>query len=473
MKRIGYTNLSLRKTLPLLLFLMLPMVVLSGCALTIKEYRVRADHNYRQGRYDEAIRDANAVIRQNPTDASSWKILGMSYINKGEFGRAVGALKKATELKTTRTEADKALLDACTGHELFRQGNIAGAAEKFKSAEPFLDRLLDRERGVKTFYAYLYKTYGNVLEKTGKTETALKIYRKASRLGAPATAETIKRIETLVKIQDTIKKARTAEQNRELRKALEHYKTAFAVASRAWFDTREIQEETIKLVLRLDPPPAAPKEVERYVSRGLSAIKMAQSKVDYKNAIAEFQKALALAPWLSTIYYNMGLVQEQAELYEDAIRSFKFYLLAAPQAKDRKEIESKIYELEYKAERAKEVTARDGRFCKYVNGVVKDTNTGLMWAAKDNGDDITWHDAKTYCENYRGGGYTDWRMPTQDELAGLYDKDKSYRCDGGYDVHLTELINITACCSWASETRGSQVALFVFSSGNRFWNFPK
>jgi len=45
-----------------------------------------------------------------------------------------------------------------------------------------------------------------------------------------------------------------------------------------------------------------------------------------------------------------------------------------------------------------------------------------MWAAKDSGSDINWANAKSYCKNYRGGGYTDWRMPTQDELASLYDR---------------------------------------------------
>jgi hypothetical protein len=48
-----------------------------------------------------------------------------------------------------------------------------------------------------------------------------------------------------------------------------------------------------------------------------------------------------------------------------------------------------------------------------------------MWAAKDNGSDINWENAKSHCENYRGGGYKDWRMPTQDELAGLYDANKT------------------------------------------------
>ena len=114
-------------------------------------------------------------------------------------------------------------------------------------------------------------------------------------------------------------------------------------------------------------------------------------------------------------------------------------------------------------------TGRDGRFIAYDNGTVLDTRTNLMWAARDNGSDITWASAKSYCEKYRGGGYTDWRMPTQDELAGLYDTAKSYKSYYGYDVHLTELIRLTCTVFWASETRGPDAANFYFYSGTRNW----
>jgi hypothetical protein len=115
---------------------------------------------------------------------------------------------------------------------------------------------------------------------------------------------------------------------------------------------------------------------------------------------------------------------------------------------------------------------RDGRFIAYDNGTVLDTKTNLTWAAKDNGSDINWYDAKKYCEDYRGGGYTDWRMPTQDELAGLYDVRKSRpgACSRGYYIHVaTELIDITCFGFWASETRRSTAALFVFLNGTRTW----
>ena len=95
-----------------------------------------------------------------------------------------------------------------------------------------------------------------------------------------------------------------------------------------------------------------------------------------------------------------------------------------------------------------------------------------MWAAKDNGSNINWANAKSYCENYRGGGYTDWRTPTQDELAGLYDASKSQQaeCNSSYQNHVaTNLIHLTCFCPWASETRGSDAAFFDFINGGRHW----
>ncbi len=115
-------------------------------------------------------------------------------------------------------------------------------------------------------------------------------------------------------------------------------------------------------------------------------------------------------------------------------------------------------------------TSRDGRFIAYNNGTVLDTQTNLMWAAKDNGSSINWASAKSYCENYQGGGYTDWRMPTQDEVAGLYDKTKSYKTACGTDAHLTGLIHLSCFDSWAYETKGNGAAYFAFSNGGKFWN---
>ena len=93
------------------------------------------------------------------------------------------------------------------------------------------------------------------------------------------------------------------------------------------------------------------------------------------------------------------------------------------------------------------------RFIANADGTVLDRGTGLMWAARDNGSDINWANAKTYCENYRGGGYTDWRMPMQDELAELH-ASRVYK----------DKIKLTSWM-WASETRDSDAAIFSLNYG--------
>ena len=117
-------------------------------------------------------------------------------------------------------------------------------------------------------------------------------------------------------------------------------------------------------------------------------------------------------------------------------------------------------------------TTRDDRFIAYDNGTVLDTKTKLMWAARDNGSNINWQGAKFYCENYRGGDYKDWRMPTLDELEGLYDESKSRpaTCSGGNSIHIaTDLIDITCFYSWTSETSPTtaESAIFDFGPGIR------
>ena len=50
-----------------------------------------------------------------------------------------------------------------------------------------------------------------------------------------------------------------------------------------------------------------------------------------------------------------------------------------------------------------------------------DPATRLIWAARDNSKDITWGKAIRYCSDLRLAGYSDWRLPTVDELSGIYD----------------------------------------------------
>jgi len=122
---------------------------------------------------------------------------------------------------------------------------------------------------------------------------------------------------------------------------------------------------------------------------------------------------------------------------------------------------------------------RDNRFIAYDNETVLDTTTNLLWTAKDNGRDINWEDAKSYCANYRGGGYTDWRLPTMNELAALYDNSKGYLLNrkdlnqNYYKVKLTELIRLSDFCVWSGEMRSyNYIFFFLFDRGEKGWANP-
>jgi outer membrane protein OmpA-like peptidoglycan-associated protein len=107
----------------------------------------------------------------------------------------------------------------------------------------------------------------------------------------------------------------------------------------------------------------------------------------------------------------------------------------------------------------------DGRYIAYDDGTVWDTMTDLLWAARDNGGNIKWEDAKLYCESYSEGGYDKWRMPTREELKGLYDRS----IFGNNGFHLTKLITLTGSFPWASEVQGSEAVVVGFGNDRDIW----
>ncbi|HUQ99186.1 MAG TPA: hypothetical protein VM166_07005 [Gemmatimonadaceae bacterium] len=111
-----------------------------------------------------------------------------------------------------------------------------------------------------------------------------------------------------------------------------------------------LREKIIKLGLSLKPPPRIPEEAERRLARGEAAFERAKDAVEYSNAIRELQAAVAAAPWLPAAYFNLGAAQEKADQPNDAIVSFRWYLLAAPEASDAAEVKKRIFKLEYAAE---------------------------------------------------------------------------------------------------------------------------
>jgi len=110
-----------------------------------------------------------------------------------------------------------------------------------------------------------------------------------------------------------------------------------------------LREKIIRHVQTMRQKPAIPEDAERYMARGTAAAKGAKNPNDFKDAVREFEKASTVAPWLANAYYNLGVAQDGAGMYTEAIKSLKLYLLAVPNASDAKKL---IYEIEYRQEKA-------------------------------------------------------------------------------------------------------------------------
>ena len=180
-----------------------------------------------------------------------------------------------------------------------------------------------------------------------------------------------------------------AEAAGKLREALTHYTAALASTMEDSADDQRLREKIIGIVQKLDPPPAVPEEAKRFMVRGETLVKEAKSEADFTEAAAEFKQALHIAPWLSSAYFNLGLAEEGAGLYDQAIASFKLYLLASPAAEDAEKVKERIYALEVKWEKAQrqEEEKSEGIAPEELTGIWLDQN-GSRWRVAVVGNEI-------------------------------------------------------------------------------------
>ncbi len=61
-------------------------------------------------------------------------------------------------------------------------------------------------------------------------------------------------------------------------------------------------------------------------------------------------------------------------------------------------------------------------FIIHDNGTVTDTKTGLMWKQQHEPEKLNWNNAMKHAKQSNFVGYSDWRLPTIDELKSLIDE---------------------------------------------------
>ncbi len=139
-----------------------------------------------------------------------------------------------------------------------------------------------------------------------------------------------------------------------------------------------------------------------------------------------------------------ALQQKATHAGEDYVRArrvYTDYLKAYPNTPIKKRIDEEVVRLDRlirkaEAERMKNqladmIRSSGGRFIETGEGVVKDTETGLMWTLLDSAATadkpcMPFDDAAAYTEDLSTGGYSDWRLPTATELSNIYKTDPAF-----------------------------------------------
>lgn len=163
---------------------------------------------------------------------------------------------------------------------------------------------------------------------------------------APASAA-----EKPASYSELLKQADAAAEVKKNRRAFSLYMQAFKKARMGSKAEASVRRKIIDLVRALNPKPAVPEAARRFYVRGMTIVKDAKNNRDYRDAARELSKAARAAPWWGDTYFNRAIALEAAGRFRRAIASFKLFMLAEPQAKERATVQNKIYALEVKAER--------------------------------------------------------------------------------------------------------------------------
>ncbi len=148
-----------------------------------------------------------------------------------------------------------------------------------------------------------------------------------------------------------------AEQAGKLREALNNYTTALQATSPGSEAEQRLLERAAAISSKVTPLPALPAEAERRMVRGQALVESAKDADAFLRAASEFRAAVRAAPWLADAHYNLGVVLDKAQRFDEAIRSLKLSILIAPNSKEAGEAQRLIYRIEVRqeeGERAKE-----------------------------------------------------------------------------------------------------------------------
>jgi len=108
------------------------------------------------------------------------------------------------------------------------------------------------------------------------------------------------------------------------------------------------------------------------------------------------------------------------------------------------------------------------RFKDNDDGTIIDYQENKVWIKKDSYQElkkwINWEEAQDYITDLnkrKFAGSNQWRLPTREELAALYDETKSVEWNYYWtrnEVHIDPIFGRSSCCYWSRESYKGKMA---------------
>jgi tetratricopeptide (TPR) repeat protein len=113
-------------------------------------------------------------------------------------------------------------------------------------------------------------------------------------------------------------------------------------------DAEAIQAEMFNVVKKNPHLAKAPDDAREHALRGEMLIKEGK----FSEAVTEFKKAIRIAPYIATLYYNAALINAVLKNYPEAIRNMKMYIKADPDAPDVRTAKDEISKWQFEMEKS-------------------------------------------------------------------------------------------------------------------------
>lgn len=109
------------------------------------------------------------------------------------------------------------------------------------------------------------------------------------------------------------------------------------------------------------------------------------------------------------------------------------------------------------------------RYATSATGVVRDIRAGREWTARDSGREMSWPEADRHCRalDHEAAGQA-WRLPSIEELAGLYVTSADQPCGKEASCRVDPAIDLSSPYQWsATAPKPDRRFYFDFALGSR------